>query len=204
MKRTTLILFTLIFSNSLLASALELYNKKLIDLEKRVDVQLNRVELAPKLNDYNTFYFGNNDFEMFIRSNNKKEIEFDLDANDDDKKKSINLIPRKIKFEVDLVGLNKDIQKRLDSLKLKGSERLGLERQRLGEVCLIDDSLFMPEIISTSYYGCFDLASVVQEMISLNVKSKEVAIIKNTTFPRTNDPAKAKLFKSWYTITISE
>lgn len=201
MKKLTLFLFIFVITTSLQAAKMNLFSENYLSNDVKVEVELYKVQLAPYLNDYNTFFFGDDDFEMFISLNGTRQVEFDLKSNSTDRKKTVRLYK---KFSIDIGELNQAISKRRDSQSLTEDEKLMLIRKRTGHLCLLDDSLVSPEFISTSYYGCFDLVSTIQEMLAMRLKSKNIYVEKNTTFPKTNDPAKAKLFKSWYRIKISK
>lgn len=199
MKKLATAILTLIISHSLFATSIELHSDEYLPENMKIEVTINKVELAPFLNDYNTFYFGDDDFEMFLSINGNRQIEFPLKANTSNKNKVVEV---EHKFKIDINDLNLAVERRRDSTNLSEIEIRNLNRSRTGQLCMLDDSLISPAFISTSYYGCFDLVNEVQKMIEYKSLVKDIYVEKNTTFPVSNDPAKAKLFKSWYTIKI--
>lgn len=201
MTKLIITALTFILTNSLFAASIELYNEKLLPDDIQVEVVLKKVELAPFLNDYNTFYFGDNDFEMFLSLNGRRLLEFPLDANSNNIPKRVNLSRS---FYVDTNELNFAISRRQDSKNLSEHEKTILLDTKAGKLCLLDDSLISPEFISTSYYGCFDLVNEVQKMIANSESDRNIQVEKNTTFPVSNDPAKAKFFKSWFSIKVTQ
>jgi hypothetical protein len=200
MKSLLMIIISSILSSSLYAEGTHLFNQKSLPSETQVEVTLKNVELAPHLNDYNLFFLGDNDFEMIIMLNGHgRLIEFPLKANNKNSVKKKNLF---LDFKVKTKDLNYAIDIRRNYEALSYDEKKYIRRAKLGQLCLLDDSLMSPGFITTSYYGCFDLAYVVQEMISNKVTSKKIAVVHDTNFPVSSDPKKEKLFKSWYTVKI--
>ncbi len=200
MKYLVIAFISSILSCSVYATGTNLFNDRYLPTDVKIEVTLNKVELAPLLNDYNMFFLGDNDFEMMIVLNSFTTlVEFPLKANSEKKKKQKKL---SLRFNVDTSDLNYAIQTRRNYENLSYDEKKYISRSKLGQLCLLDDSLMSPGFISTSYYGCFDLAYTLQEMIVKNLKSKNQFVSHNTTFPASTDPSKEKLFKSWYTIRI--
>jgi hypothetical protein len=138
---------------------------------------------------------------MIVMLNTFRQIEFPLKANTTKNKKNVNLF---LDFKINTRDLNYAIDLRRDYDTLSDDEKTFIRRSRIGQLCLLDDSLISPGFITTSYYGCIDLAYIVQEMISKKINSKDVSVVHNTAFPVSNDPKKEKLFKSWYKVKISK
>lgn len=199
MKNLIIAISFIIFSLSSYANGVKLFNNNFLPTGSQIEVVLNKVELDAGINDNNTFYFGDDDFEMFLTLDGVRQLNFPLAANNSNKPKVVDLSHR---VRINVEDVNSAINKRLDSSEMSDSEKFSIQLSRVGQLCMLDDSLIAPSFLSTSYYGCLDLAARLQEMISKGISEKEFLVEENTVYPATKDPSKAKMFKSWYTVKL--